>query len=251
VARPRPAVVGLGIAAVAAAAAIIVRSALVRVDTIVSAPFTWQGGTWCPTYRAANGCNEVQQSGSNSSVPFYPAQVTRRVNPDSILLKMNAEATETGAFNTQTHETFSAPATISEQLSLPCDIGGQIENWPAFWLVTTGSWPAGGEIDVMEGLHGYAAWHYHYLNSSGVRSQAGGAVSGFSGCGTHTYRVRWTTSAITFYYDGTKVGQVTPAEIGVPLATGPMYVINDYAASPTYGGPTTGDVDMHVLSFTP
>jgi hypothetical protein len=45
--------------------------------------------------------------------------------------------------------------------------------------------------------------------------------------------------------------QVTSAEIGVPLASGPMYVINDYAASPTYGGPTTGNVNMQVLSFTP
>ena len=119
--------------------------------------------------------------------------------PDSILLKMNAAATETGAFNTQTYETFSAPATISEQINLPCNVCGQIENWPAFWLVTTGSWPAGGEIDVMEGLHGYAAWHYHYLNSSGASSQVGGAVSG----------------------------------------------------SPTYGGPTTGNVNVQVLNFTP
>lgn len=250
--RLRFGVAGLGMAAVAAAvAAAIVAAAQVSADTIVSTPFTWQGETWCPTYRAANGCNNVQQSGSNSSVPFYPAQVTRTGGPDSILLKMNAAATETGAFNTQTYETFSAPATISEQINLPCNVGGQIENWPAFWLVTTGSWPAGGEVDVMEGLHGYAAWHYHYLNSSGVSSQVGGAVSGFSGCGTHTYQVNWTTSAITFYYDGTQVGQVTSAEIGVPLASGPMYVINDYAASPTYGGPTTGNVNMQVLNFTP
>ena len=182
--RLRLGVAGLGMAVVAAAVvAVIVAAAQVSADTIVSTPFTWQGETWCPTYRAANGCNDVQQSGSNSSVPSYPAQVTRTGVPDSILLKMNAAATETGAFNTQTYETFSAPATISEQISLPCNVGGQIENWPAFRLVTTGSWPAGGEIDVMEGLHGYAAWHYHYLNSSGASSQAGGAVSGFSGCG--------------------------------------------------------------------
>ena len=177
----------------AAVAAVIVAAAQVSADTIVSTPFTWQGETWCPTYRAANGCNDVQQSGSNSSVPFYPAQVTSTGVPASILLKMNAGATETGAFNTQTYETFSAPATISEQINVPCNVGGQIENWPAFWLVTTGAWPAGGEIDVMEGLHGYAAWHYHYLNSSGVSSQVGGAVSGFSGCGKHTYQVNWTT----------------------------------------------------------
>jgi beta-glucanase (GH16 family) len=238
-------------ATVAVLMAVTVIAVQVRADTITGAPFSWQGETWCPTYRGGNGCNNVQQSGSNSSVPFYPSQVTTTGNPGSILLKMNSGATETGAFNTQTYETFSVPATISEQINLPCNTGGQIENWPAFWLVTTGSWPTGGEIDVMEGLHGYAAWHYHYLNSSGVRSSAGGAVSGFSGCGTHIYAVNWTTSAITFYYDGRQVGQVTPSAIGVPLASGPMYVINDYAASPTYGGPTTANVSMEVLNFTP
>jgi hypothetical protein len=141
---------------------------------------------------------------------------------------MNPEATETGAFNTQEHETWRAPATLSEQINLPCNYAGEIDNWPAFRLVTTGAWPEGGEIDVV----------------------VGAVVSGFSGCGTHTYRVNWTTSAITFCYDGRQVGKVTPAEIGVPIAPGPMYVINDYAASPTYGGLTTGNATMQVLNFT-
>ena len=143
-------------------------------------------------------------------------------------------------------ECASAPAIVSEQITLPCDGSGNIDNWPAFWLDTTGTWPAGGEIDVVEGLHGKAAWHYHYLSAAGVSSQIGGAVTGFSGCGTHTYEAVWTSSAITFVYDGVQVGQVTSAKIGVPIATGPMYMVNDYAASPTEGGPTAGGVSMKV-----
>ena len=249
--RTRLRVGGLIIVIVALGTTVTATAAQVRDDTAVSAPFAWQGDTWCPTYRGGNGCDNVQQSGTNSSVPFYPSQVTNTGRSNQILLKMNSAATETGAFDTQTYETWSAPAMLSEQINLPCNSAGQIDNWPAFWLVTTGSWPAGGEIDVMEGLHGSAAWHYHYLNSSGVGSSVGGAVSGFRGCGTHTYEVKWTTSAITFYYDDIQVGRVTPAEIGVSLASGPMYVINDYAASSTYGGPTTGDVNMEILNFTP
>jgi hypothetical protein len=42
-----------------------------------------------------------------------------------ILLKMNSAASETGAINTQLHETWSAPATLSEQIYyvviIPCD----------------------------------------------------------------------------------------------------------------------------------
>ena len=242
---------GLKVALSSAAAAVAVLAATVpaSADSVVGTPFTWQGNTWCPTYRAGNGCSSIQQSGSNSSVPFYPSQVTESDDQSIISLNMSADTTETGAFNTQTFATWSAPAIISEQITLPCDATGNIENWPAFWLVTTGKWPAGGEIDVMEGLHGKAAWHYHYLNAAGVNSQVGAYPAGFSGCGTHTYQVIWNTWALTFIWDGIQVGQVTSAQIGVPIATGPMYLINDYAASPTYGGPTTGGVSMQVSNL--
>jgi beta-glucanase (GH16 family) len=221
-----------------------------KAKSTVAAPFIWQGVTWCPTYRGNDGCDNLQRGGSNSAATFNPSQVVTIGSSRYVLLKMNSTASETGAINTQEHEIWNAPATLSEQINLPCNSAGQIENWPAFWLVTTGSWPAGGEIDVVEGLRGSAAWHYHYLNSSGARSAVGGRVSGFSGCGTHTYVVSWTTSAITFYYDGKMVGRVTPAEIGVPIASGPMYVIDDYATSSIYGGPITGNVNMELLKFT-
>jgi hypothetical protein len=240
------------VVAIAAAVTVglITASAPARSDSVVSVPFTWQGTTWCPTYRGNEGCDDIEKKGILSSAAFYPSQVIASANPNVILLKMNSVATETGAFNTQTHETWSPPATLSEQINLPCNITGQIENWPAFWLVGTGSWPASEEVDVMEGLDGSAAWHYHYVNSSGEQRSVGEVVSGFSGCGTHTYAVNWTRAAITFYYDGAEVGSVTSAEIGIPIASGPMYVINDYAASSTYGGPTTGNTSMEILKFT-
>ncbi len=220
-------------------------------STAVSAPYTWEGTTWCPTFYASQGCNATEESGTGSSAAFVPSQVTYGGTSDAdIYLRMNSAATKTGAFDTETDETWNAGVELSEQIYMPCNSSGQIDNWPAFWLDTTGSWPAGGEIDVVEGLHGDAAWHYHYLNSSGVDASVGGPVSGFSGCGTNTYAVTWTTSAITYYYNGTQVGQVTPAEIGVPLASGPMFVVNDYATSSTEGGPTTGNVKMEILSFT-
>jgi beta-glucanase (GH16 family) len=239
---------GIVVAVVAAVTGTVTSFAPASASTAVSAPFTWEGATWCPNFFGYEGCDVAEQAGS-SSAAFYPSQVTYAGNSDDILLKMNRAATETGAFNTQNYQTWSAPATLSERINLPCNRSGQIENWPAFWLVTTGSWPAGGEIDVVEGLDGAAAWHYHYLSASGVDSAVGAAVPGFSGCGTHTYAVSWTTSAITFYYDGKDVGSVTPAEIGVPIASGPMFVVNDYAASSVYGGPTVGNVNMEVLNF--
>jgi glycosyl hydrolase family 16 len=215
----------------------------------VSALFSWQGENWCPTYRGGDGCGNVQADG-DSSATFHPSQVSYAGSSNSILLTTNQAATATGAFNTQGYEAWSAPATLTERINLPCDRSGRIENWPAFWLVTPGAWPAGGEIDVMEGLNGSAAWHYHYLSSRGRPSSVGGMVPGFSGCGTHTYAVSWTTSAITFSYDGRPAGRITSRQIGVPIVSGPMYLINDYATSSVYGGPTAGNVTMQVLGLT-
>jgi beta-glucanase (GH16 family) len=241
-------VVAAVVVAIAAAATVTApASAQVSARSATTASFTWQGAKWCPTLRGGDGCDNIQ-SGDNSTAAFDPSQV--RITGSDILLEMNSKASETGAFNTQNYETWSAPATLSEQINLPCNSAAQIKNWPAFWLVTTGSWPVGGEIDIMEGLSGSAEWHYHYVNSSGEPSAVGGPVSGFQGCGTHTYAVDWTTAAITFYYDGKEAGRVTPAEIGVRIASGPMYLINNYAASSVYGGPTADNAKMEILKFT-
>jgi glycosyl hydrolase family 16 len=237
------------VAITAAATGTAVASAQVSAGSASTAPFTWQGAKWCPTLYGGDGCDNIQR-GDNSTAAFSPSQVLIMGNSSGILLEMNSAASQTGAFNTQGYETWSAPSTLSEQINLPCNSASQIKNWPAFWLVTTGSWPAGGEIDIMEGLSGSAAWHYHYVNSSGTPSAVGGPVSGFKGCGIHTYAVNWTTAAITFYYDGKEAGRVTPAEIGVRIAPGPMYVINNYAASSVYGGPTADNAKMEILKFT-
>ena len=37
---------------------------------------------------------------------------------------------------------------------------GSIADWPAVWAVGH-NWPAGGELDVVEGLGGHACWHFH------------------------------------------------------------------------------------------
>ena len=218
-------------------------------DIKVTIPFSWQGAIWCPTYEGGQGCDNTQRILSARS-SFSPSQVTKIGSSNYIRLQVNSAATTTGAFNTQKYKVWYAPAMISEQINLPCDSSGQIDNWPAFWLNAASSRSAGAEIDVMEGLGGYAAWHYHYVNSSGLKKAVGHSVAGFNGCGTHTYAVKWTTVALTFYYDGRQVGRVTPSQIGVPISSGPMYAINDYAASYTYGGPVTGGVSMEVFRFS-
>ena len=110
---------------------------------------------------------------------------------------------------------------------------GAIANWPAFWLDGE-NWPADGEIDVMEGLNGKAAFHLH--NSAG--SQGGAAAGDFTGW--HTYGVLWVPGKLEFYYDRNLVGTITNG-----VTTKPMYIIVNHAVG-TYGGPRVLPCEMAV-----
>jgi beta-glucanase (GH16 family) len=97
-----------------------------------------------------------------------------------------------------------AHATVSARMKLPAGIG----YWPAFWMLGYGTWPDTGEIDVMENIGdpGWVSAATHGPGYSGdqapvnrayLRSMRLADVTAW-----HTYAVRWTSTAMTFYVDG-------------------------------------------------
>ncbi len=122
---------------------------------------------------------------------------------------------------------------VEARIYLP-GTNGQIDDWPAFWADGTGAWPMTGELDVMEGLGGSAAYHFH--------SPAGGPGASVSGnfTGWHTYAADWQPGVVTYYYDGKQVGQITTG-----ITSSPMYLILNEAVGGA-GSPIVTPATMRV-----
>jgi beta-glucanase (GH16 family) len=107
--------------------------------------------------------------------------------------------------------------------------------WPAFWLlgddISTVSWPACGEIDVMENdganpstidstIHGPMSNGQDYNYGSGVG--ASDTISGDFYSSYHVFAVNWGPNSITFSVDGHAFETLTPAS----LPSGSRWVFN-------------------------
>jgi len=112
---------------------------------------------------------------------------------------------------------------------------GSVADWPAIW--TDGqSWPADGEMDLVEGLQGHACWHFH----DPLGAPGGCAPSPDTG-GWHTFGADWEPGIVTYYYDGLPVGTVTTG-----ITDAPMYIILNLAADNVNGGPLQAPASLRI-----
>jgi beta-glucanase (GH16 family) len=136
---------------------------------------------------------------------------------------------------------------IEARIKVPAGFG----LWPAFWMlgndIDTVSWPASGEIDIMEfvgrrpneilgTLHGPG-----YSGGSGITASVdlGVPVSDEF----HTYAVEWQPGLVRWYFDGTPYHEVRPSDVA-PNAwvfDHPFFMLLNVAVGGNLGGPVFPD----------
>ena len=63
------------------------------------------------------------------------------------------------------HNTYTHAVIVLDLAHMPTGCA----TWPAFWTVTSGTWPDGGEIDIIEGK--MVGLYFKYLNEVTTRCE--------------------------------------------------------------------------------
>jgi beta-glucanase (GH16 family) len=138
---------------------------------------------------------------------------------------------------------------------VPCGRG----TWPAAWLLPVAdvTWPAGGEIDILEHVgHNPGVVHgtVHTTSYNHTRgTERGGSKPVADACGAfHRYQVLWTPEAINFgvddvdYYTFRNDGRSDPATWPFDQ---PFYAILNLAVGGDWGGAQGVDLRAFPQSF--
>ncbi len=206
----------------------------------VAAKWTHDVGAWGFTNQELETYTDSPANASDDG-HGHLAIVARRqtaTGPDGLTRNYTSARLETQGLFSANH------GLIEARMRIPAGRG----LWPAFWMlgdnVNKVSWPACGEVDVLEALgqqpsiaHGFINGPFgtsHYTVDRAISSRRS-LASAF-----HTFAISWSRNSITWLLDGVRYGTVTPKD----LPPGAKWVYNrsfhlilNLAVGGDWGGP--------------
>jgi beta-glucanase (GH16 family) len=221
--------------------------------------WTYDTGFQC----CGNNEQEIYCAAGSTTAPCDPNSPNAYLDATGILhvTSRNPTGTTYTSARLKTQGQFSFMyGRVEARMKLPESQG----MWPAFWLlgnnIKTLSWPACGELDVMEHINGsnpapYVGgtppgydWIAGSVHGGTSASEANGTQqyhpAGFSAADWHTYGMIWSKGQVQFYVDdpANVYATFTPANFpGTwPFDQGPQFIILNLAVGGDWPGNVNG-----------
>ena len=197
------------------------------------------------SYEEGDGCPNLCGWGNNEQQVYDRKQVTIEDGKLVITAEKSSNGYVSGKINTKDKVEFQY-GIIEVRAKLPRGKG----MWPAIWMlgadIENVSWPASGEIDVMEyvgrdpgvvhsSLHTPAS-HGNTVNTR--KTSWDGIEDDF-----HTYKAVWTKESISFFIDDQLVYEFVPEvydQAHYPFQK-PFYLLINLAVGGNFGGQEIDD----------
>lgn len=196
-------------------------------------------------YELGDGCPDLCGWGNNERQIYTKENVEVRDGNLVITATQKDSLYESGRLTTKDKFEFTY-GTIEVRAKLATGEG----IWPAIWLlganIDTHTWPACGEIDMMEyvGKEPHTIYtSLHTADSYGETVNSKKTIREGIEKGFHTYKTKWTQEEIIFYIDDEKVYTFHPEvkdEETWPFNK-PFYMLINMAIGGNFGGPAVDD----------
>jgi len=196
-------------------------------------------------YDVGNGCPDLCGWGNNER-QIYTKENVKVVNGNLIITATKKGSLyQSGKIHTKKKVEFQY-GTVEVRAKLPIGYG----LWPAIWMlgndIDTNTWPACGEIDIMEyvgkkpnTIHTSLHTPASYGNTINTKKTINNQIEE----GFHTYKTIWSKESIAFYIDNQKVYTFSPDEKNEKTwpFNKPFYLILNLAIGGNFGGPKVDD----------
>lgn len=187
----------------------------------------------------------------NNELQYYTDGDNARIEGGHLLLRLAKEARGGRDYTSTRLVTAGRQSWLYGKFEIRAKLPSGLGTWPAIWMMPQrsdyGSWPASGEIDIMEhvgAVQDEVSSSIHtkaYNHVIGTQKTAARRVRGVSE-EFHTYTLEWLPDRIITYVDGDRLFSYDPARVKADYGYGewpfdkPFFLILNIAFGGNWGG---------------